>query len=345
MTLATGTPEATARFDRVLAWLDRQGFALERPVDIVALSGGRSNLTYELTDGDGKRFVLRRPPDGTLLPTAHDVSREWMFIRDLHGSPVPAPPPVAYCQDPSVLGAPFFIMGYVDGFVLAEASDAANMSPSARRAAGTEMIDVLVKLHSVDIGAISLPSLPSASGYISRQLRRWQGQWDNSQTPEVPGARELFDQLTSSTPPQRRTAIVHGDYRLGNILFDSAGHLQSVLDWELATIGDPMADVGWAVMWWDSPLDPVDLAPLSSLPGFPTSAELVKRYATQSGADVSELRFYIAFNMWRTLSIWAGSNARQPSETHLTNNRRFSVGRWDRPEAIVDEALTLLRQQ
>lgn len=345
MTLGTGTPEATAKLERVLAWLDRKGVGLERPVDIRALSGGRSNLTYEVTAADGQRFVIRRPPEGILLPTAHDIRREWTFIRDLHESPVPVPPPIAYCDDPSVLGAPFFIMGYIDGFVLTEASAAESMPPAARCKAGTGMIDVLVKLHSLACDTVSLPYPPGASGYISRQLRRWQGQWDNSRTPEVPGARELYDRLTIGTPPQHRNAIVHGDYRLGNILIDSAGHVQSVLDWELATIGDPMADVGWALMWWDSPIDPLEPAPLSSFPGFPTSADLVERYATQSGADVSELRFYIAFNLWRTLSIWAGSTARQPSANHVANTRRFSVGRWDGPEAIVDEALTLLGQR
>lgn len=326
----------------LVTWLEGQGVRLRQPVRMGVLNGGKSNLTYELIASDDQRIVLRRPPAGALPTTAHDISREWRFLAALSTSRVPVPHPLAYCPDVHLLGAPFFVMEFVEGVVVADVATARSISPTARYRAGVGMIDTLVELHSTDPRAIGLADIGPSDNYIARQLHRGHQRWQRSPACEVAGIEDLYHHLTGFAPAQRQSTIVHGDFRLGNIIVDSSGQVRAVLDWELATLGDPLADLGWTVMWWDSPTDAKDAVAASLLDGFPTAGALIDRYAAQREADLSDLPYYVAFNIWRTLCIWAGSLTRQHVSGLDDDSPQFRIGRWQSPSQMVEEALTLI---
>lgn len=297
----------------VTSWITSTIEDVRAPLRFVRIKGGHSNLTYEVTDAAERRLVLRRPPLGDLLPTAHDMTREWRFISATHPTPVPVPPPLGFCDDTEVTGAPFYVMAFVDGHVLHDATVAeANFDEATRATIGRSFIDVLADLHSVDPDEVGLSDIARKEGYIARQLKRWYSQWNASKTRDLPPLDEVHDTLSSDIPEQGPARIVHGDYRLGNCITSDGGPIAAVLDWEIATLGDPLADLGYLLSNWTEPGEgglAHRMSP-SSVPGFPPRAELLERYAERSGRDVSKVDYYIAFSYWKSACIVEGVYAR-----------------------------------
>jgi aminoglycoside phosphotransferase (APT) family kinase protein len=285
------------------------------PVAVERISGGHSNLTYRITDAAGRRWALRRPPTGMVLATAHDMSREWRFISALAGTPVPVPPPVAFCADPEVIGAQFYLMEFVDGDVLGdEASGHRLAAGESRRTAGLDAVDVLADLHAVDPDAVGLGDLRRPGGYLDRQLRRWHRQVHESSVPDlsaVDAAHARLVERAAALPPSD-VRIAHGDFRLGNLAVGPDGRVRAVFDWELAALGDPLADLGWLIASWGRPGDevPPTISGPSLVDGYAERDELVARYAQRSGRDVADLGFYVAFARWRSACIGAGVYSR-----------------------------------
>ncbi len=297
---------------RVTEWLVGNVAGAVAPFRFDIIAGGRSNLTFAVTDAVGAKFVLRRPPTGSVLATAHDMEREHRIISAVSHTDVPVPETLAVCRDETVNGSPFYVMSYVDGVVLDSSAKAEPMSPEVRRAAGEHLIDVLADLHAVDIDRVGLGDLARRDGYIERQVRRWSTQWEKSKTRELPVIDEVAQRLAAAIPTQVGVSIAHGDYRFGNLLVDpSSGRVAAVLDWELCTLGDPLADVGYVGVYWSDPgeeqlraNDPTGIA------GFPTYAELIERYAQRTGRDMTNIGYYRAFGAWRLAVISEGVSAR-----------------------------------
>ena len=299
--------------ERVTRWFSAQLARVEPPLKFELIAGGHSNLTYKVTDSAASEWVMRRPPLHHVLPTAHDMGREHTIISALWPTAVPVPATYGLCSDPEVNGAPFYVMGFVPGHILHDRTVAESaLTEWSRRAAGGSFIDVLADLHAVDVDAVGLGDLARKEGYIARQLKRWYSQWQQSKTRDLPIVDEVHDFLSSRIPEQGTASVVHGDYRLGNSICDSNGQMVAVLDWEICTLGDPLADVGYVMSTWPEPTD--EGAETSVLPslssGFPTRAELLERYATRSGRDLSLIDFYIAFSYWKSACIVEGVYAR-----------------------------------
>ncbi len=285
----------------------------EGPFEVELIAGGHSNLTYRVTGADGHPLVVRRPPLGHLLASAHDMGREHRVIAALAETPVPVAPARGYCDDPGVTGAPFYVMDFVDGHVIRDRAAAeAVLDERARRTAGASIVDTLAAIHAVDVTAVGLSDLGRHDGYIARQLRRWYGQWEQSKTRELPDVDRVHDTLAASTPEQGRAAIVHGDYRLDNTIMAEDGRVTAVLDWEICTLGDPMADVGLLMVYWTGPDDEASawMGSATTAPGFANRDELLTRYATVASRDVSGIDFYIAFAFWKLACILEGVYAR-----------------------------------
>jgi len=298
--------------ERVTAWLAEHVDGAAAPFAFTLIVGGRSNLTYTVTDANGVEYVLRRPPTGAVLATAHDMAREFKIISAVGLSSVPVPPALGLCTDDEVNGAPFYVMGFVDGVVLDSADKGAAMTPAARRSAGLHLIDVLADLHAVDVDEVGLGDLAKREGYVERQVKRWSTQWDRSKTRDLPAVDEVARRLAAKMPVQQGVSIAHGDYRFGNVLTDTTqGRINAVLDWELCTLGDPLADVGYVGVYWADP-GTVQARPNdpTGIEGFPTFAELLERYGARTGRDLSEIDYYIAFGSWRLAVISEGVYAR-----------------------------------
>ena len=298
--------------DRVTRWMVEAVEGAEAPFEFDVIAGGRSNLTFAVTGSDGGRFVLRRPPLGHVLATAHDMAREYRIIAAIGPTAVPVPPALGLCTDESVNGAPFYVMGYVDGVVLDGPEKAHLLPVDRRRAASEHLIDVLADLHALDVDEIGLGDLARRDGYVERQLKRWSTQWENSKTRELPAIDEVAQRLATAVPAQQEVAVAHGDYRFGNCLTDVGhGRIAAVLDWELCTLGDPLADVGYLGVYWT---DPGDEARRHNDPsgaeGFPTYADLIDRYTRRTGRDLSQIDYYVAFSSWRLAVISEGVYAR-----------------------------------
>ena len=298
--------------DRVTAWLVENIDGTTAPFEFSLIAGGRSNLTFTVTDANGTKYVLRRPPTGAVLATAHDMAREHRIISAVGNTAVPVPPALGLCVDEEVNGAPFYVMGYVDGVVLDGVERAEPMTIEHRRSAGFHLIDVLADLHDVDVDAVGLGDLAKRDGYVERQVRRWSTQWEKSKTRELPAIDEVAKRLAAQLPVQRGVAIAHGDYRFGNCLTDiENGRISAVLDWELCTLGDPLADVGYlGVYWADSGTQQLRSNDPTGIEGFPTYAELLERYAIRTGRDLSNIDYYVAFSSWRLAVISEGVYAR-----------------------------------
>jgi aminoglycoside phosphotransferase (APT) family kinase protein len=287
----------------------------EGPVGVERISGGHSNLTYRIIDARGGHWALRRPPTGMVLATAHDMSREWRFISALADTPVPVAPPVAYCTDPSVIGADFYLMGFVDGEVLGDGPSGERLAPGApRRTRGLDTIDVLVAMHDVDPDAVGLGDLRRSGGYLTRQLRRWHRQVHESAVPDLSVIDQVHELLTkrAAALPESDVRIAHGDFRPGNLAVGPDGKVRAVFDWELATLGDPLADLGWLIASWGRSGDTLEVTipGPSAVGGYPDGDELVARYAERSGRSVADLDFYLAFARWRSACISAGVYSR-----------------------------------
>jgi len=298
---------------KVSAWLDANIADVSGPYEFALIAGGRSNLTYRVQPTTGDAFVLRRPPLGHVLATAHDMSREHKLITAIGKTNVPVPRTLGLCTDVEVNDAPFYVMSYVEGVVLDDPAKAEVMSMEQRKAVCDHLIDVLADLHAVDVDAVGLGDLARRDGYIERQLKRWTTQWENSKTRELPVIEELSAILARRIPPQQGVSVAHGDYRLGNCLTDvSAARIVAVLDWELCTLGDPLADVGYLGIYWRDPGSPVvtGAADPSGIEGFSRYDELVDRYARRTGRDVSDIDYYRAFSAYRLAVIGEGVYAR-----------------------------------
>jgi aminoglycoside phosphotransferase (APT) family kinase protein len=298
--------------DKVSAWLVDNIDGARAPFSFDLIAGGRSNLTYRVTDAEGTRFVLRRPPLGHVLATAHDMAREFRIIAAVGSTKVPVPRALGLCTDESVNGANFYVMGFVDGVVLDSADKAAALPTDLRPAAAHHLIDVLAELHAVDVDAVGLGDLARRDGYIERQLKRWSTQWENSKTRDLPEIDEVVRRLSSHVPRQQGVVIAHGDFRFGNCLTDvSSGRIAAVLDWELCTLGDPLADLGYlGVYWSDGPSNALRANDPTPAGGFPPYRDLVERYANNTGRDVSGVDYYVAFSCWRLAVISEGVYAR-----------------------------------
>jgi aminoglycoside phosphotransferase (APT) family kinase protein len=279
------------------------------PFAVEMIAGGRSNITARLVDANGAPAVVRRPPLHGVLPTAHDMAREYRIIHALGPTPVLVPDALALCDDPAVIGAPFYVMAYVPGIVLNDTATAlSSLGEAARLATGASMIDTLVDLHAVDVDTIGLGDLSRRDELIRRQLKRWLSQFEASRTRELPAVLAVHEKLAARVPEQRESRIVHGDFRPGNMIVDGRGTVRAVLDWEICTLGDPLADVGYLAASWDEPADDiyVDRHNPTLAPGFTTRDELLARYAESSGRDLSDISYFIAFSRWRFACILEG---------------------------------------
>ncbi|HUF98783.1 MAG TPA: phosphotransferase family protein [Ilumatobacter sp.] len=280
------------------------------------LPGGHSNLTYLITDANGRELVIRRPPAGELLPKAHDMSREYRIIDALWPTQVPVPEPIAYRDDRALAPVHFYVMGKAEGRALYAGVEVAGwLDETGRRHAGECFIDTLAALHSLDPDDVGLGDFAKRDGYVERQIRTWYGSWTaSSPIANYDDARmhELHSLLTASLPEQGPGRIVHGDFGPHNALFDEAGDIQAVLDWELATLGDPFADFAYSINAWVEPGDVgvYGADPPTALPGFPSRSDLIERYAAATAADMSLLGYYRSFNYFKTAGILLGVYAR-----------------------------------
>jgi aminoglycoside phosphotransferase (APT) family kinase protein len=272
------------------------------------IAGGRSNLTYEVSDGS-KSWVVRRPPLGHVLATAHDMEREYRVITALRDTGVPVPLSYALCKDPGVLGAPFYVMSKVDGIPYRTADQLAPLGPVRARAIAEQMIDTLARLHAVRPAEVGLADFGRPEGFLARQVRRWKKQLDASHSRPLAGIDELYAQLAADPPDGSPPAIVHGDYRLDNVLVGADDKVAAVVDWEMATLGDPLTDVGLLVVY--QRMDRLAEGPMASdAPGYPSVPEVLDRYAADSGRDLSDLGFYIALASFKAAVILEGIHFR-----------------------------------
>ena len=313
----TGTitdPKAPDGIDSeaVTTWFSEHVPAARPPLGFSLIEAGHSNMTFVVGDARERRWVLRRPPLHTVLATAHDMGREHRAIAALHPEGFPVPRPLGLCSDPGVNGAPFYVMDYVEGFVLRDAEESGAVPAATRRALSRSLIDVLAQLHSFDPDAVGLSDHGRREGYVARQLRRWLRQVTDTDSVDRPEIRAVHDHLAARVPEQGTTGIVHGDYRLDNCIVGGDGKVRAVLDWELCTLGDVLADVAILLTYWSEPGDDsqaLDNAPTAT-EGFYTRAELLEAYAAASGRSLDRIDFYLAWGAWRLACILVGVEAR-----------------------------------
>jgi aminoglycoside phosphotransferase (APT) family kinase protein len=302
--------------DKVGTWFTDNIAGIKPPLRFELIAGGRSNLTYRVTDSTGQHFALRRPPRSHVLPTAHDMAREYRVISALGPTVVPVPITFGLCEDEAVNGRPFYVMEFVEGHIVRDAETAErDLDLGARRRAGESIADTLAALHAVDVDSVGLGDFAKREGYIERQLRRWYEQFRNSPVDGVDTTTTIsaiHDRLAEDIPPQLGTAIVHGDYRLDNTVLGPDGAVRAVLDWEICTLGDPLADLGLLMVYWTEAGDEAAILGVTptTVPGFPRRAEIRERYQAASGRDLGRLDFYVAFGYWKLACILQGVYAR-----------------------------------
>lgn len=332
---------------RVAEWLEAHIDGARAPFRYELIAGGHSNLTFGVFDSADNHYVLRRPPLSHALASAHDMAREHRIISALQHSAVPVAPALGLCIDESVNGAPFYVMRFVDGHIVREEDTALRvLTPEARRHAGVSLIDTMAKIHAVKPFDVGLGDLGRHEGYIERQLKRWYGQWHASKTRELPAIDDVHDALRTKIPEQGPATIVHGDYRLDNCLVDDAGNVTAVLDWELCTLGDPLADLGLLMVYWTGPDDPVAAKAFvaTQAPGFMNRDELARRYAEVSGRDISLLDFYVSFAFWKLACILEGVYARyQAGAMGATDQEALYLFKEQVEMAAAQAARTLSR--
>jgi aminoglycoside phosphotransferase (APT) family kinase protein len=303
---------------RLHAWMTSAGVAdLGELRGVQLIAGGRSNLTYRL-DLDGGQLVLRRPPLGHVLPTAHDMSREYRVLTALQGTAVPVPTPIAICQDADVVGAPFYLMKFVDGLVLRTGADGSLLTPDQAGQLSELLAQMMATIHAVNIQEAGLTGFGKPDGYMARQLARWQKQWDLSVQREMPGYDELVNRLAAGMPASAEGTLVHGDFRLDNTLvrLGDRASIAAVVDWEMSTLGDPLADLGLTLSYWadsDDDRSWLDInvgAGITAQPGFFSRGEFAARYAELTGRDVSGIGYYMAFGYFKLAVVLEGINAR-----------------------------------
>lgn len=302
--------------DALADWLPAHVDGLRPPFTWSLVAAGGSNLTYRVGDATGRAVALRRPPVTAVLATAHDMDREWRILDALHRhSTVPVPAPLAHCTDPDVTGAPFYVMAFVEGRILRTPADSADFTAAQYVAATESLVDVQATMHGLDVDAAGLGDLArTRTGYVERQLKRWMTQVEAGRVRDLPVLDEVHAALAASVPPASGPpGLVHGDYRFDNTVLGDDRRLVAVLDWELATLGDPVADFAWSCCYWNDPGDPVPFLEASPTldPGFPRRAEVVEQYAEQSGRDLSAFPWLHAFSYWKMGCIVEGVYARR----------------------------------
>lgn len=329
--------------EQVTTWFADNVPEVALPLTFGLISGGKSNLTYQVNDATGNAYILRRPPLGQVLESAHDMNREHRIIAALHNTGVPVAKTYGFCRDKDVNDADFFVMECVEGTVLHDADAASTMTADERRSFGKDVADVLVKLHLIEPNNVGLGDLARREGFIDRQLKRWTGQWEATKTHEEPEMDELLILLHENKPEQVGSAIVHGDYRPGNFMHKD-GQVAAIFDWELCTLGDPLADVGYLLNSWQQPEDIEELTGASGptgLGGFPSRQEMTNWYAQGTGRDLSRINYYRAVSHWRLACIAQGvykrfrDGAMGDQEMDLDDYR-------SRIEYMANEALALL---
>lgn len=320
------------------------GGTVAGPLSFHQIAGGRSNLTFHVTDTAGSAWALRRPPTGNVLASAHDMGREHRVMSALAPTSVPVPAMVGMCTDEEVNGAPFYVMDWVDGTVVRHSAIAEDFDLGTRRAMGISVVENLARIHQVDIDEVGLGDFAKRDGYIARQLRRWKGQVDAVESPTDPLIDRAYDELSSRIPEQRSTRLVHGDYRLDNTIVDDAGNVVAVLDWELTTLGDPLADLGAMLTYWTRPGD--EVVALSDPPtlagGFLERDEVVSVYEEAMGGNVGDVAYYHAFATWRLACILDGVVDRYRAGA-MGDDGGFDVESWaDQVTTLAGTALDLV---
>jgi aminoglycoside phosphotransferase (APT) family kinase protein len=342
-------PQPTARgidAPRVTVWIEGHVAGSRPPFRFELIPAGHSNMTFTVTDSRGERYVLRRPPLGAVLATAHDMGREWKIISALGPTRVPVPPALGLCTDETVNGAPFYIMGFVDGCVLVETADSERFfSFAERRRISESLIQVLADLHSVDPDQVGLGDLGKKEAYLARQSKRWRKQWESSKTRELEAMETVALALERHMPEQVGATIVHGDFRLGNCITARDASIAAVLDWELCTLGDSMADVGYILNDWvepgEAPFGSLTRPGPSAAPGFLSRAEMLAAYERLSGRTVRNVDYYRAFQYWRLAAIAEGVLARFLKG--VMGKEADTDGMRKRVESLAEGALRIVR--
>jgi aminoglycoside phosphotransferase (APT) family kinase protein len=293
-------------------WLVGHLAELRPPLRFTRVGEGQSNLTFRLDDAAGQTMVLRRPPLGEILASAHDMAREHRILAGLSAAGARVPEPLAFCDDPAVTGAPFYVMEHVDGAILTKVAAAEGLAPEARWNAGRSLVETLVEIQAVDLDAAGVGDFKRPESLASRQLRRWTRQWHASKTDELPVVDEVAELLADRMPDERESVLVHGDYRLDNAVLSDRGDVKAVLDWELCTVGDPLADVGLMLAYWTElgaaagRTAALFREPVTKVAGFPAPEELAAEYARASGRSLDALPFWVAFAYWKVAVIVEG---------------------------------------
>lgn len=329
--------------NRVSSWFSEHVSEVELPLAFALIAGGHSNLSYRVDDAAGHSFVLRRPPLSFLMPSAHDVLRESRVMAALRDTAVPVPAVRGECRDEDVTGAVFFVMDYVEGAVLRRVEEVERtLAEPERRRLGLRLVETLADLHAVDQDAVGLGDLGRGSGYLQRQLRRWRSQWDEWKTRDVDAVDRVEESLKQHLPPQGAVTIVHGDFRLDNTIVDPDGRVAAVLDWELCTLGDPLADVGVMLAYWVDPGAEAipHLSAATTLPGFPRRRELIERYAELSARDLSTVDGYLSFAYWKIAIVLEGVYSRYRAGALGEHHDDFDDIR-DAVDRLAEEAATL----
>ena len=304
------------KVDAVEAWIASNIPSLCPPFEWTRLEGGHSNLTYKLEDGDGNEAVIRRPPQGQLLPKAHDMGREWSLISALGPTAVPVPEALGFCESHDITGAWFYVMGCINGRPLYNNEETEEWIPEEKRITlANSFVDVLADLHSLDPDEIGLSDLGKRDSYVGRQLKTWYRSWTSSiEGADFDDARahELQQFFLDNLPVQEKARVVHGDYGLHNCLTGPDCTIAAVVDWEISTLGDPLADLAYALNFFPDPSDTIPISPeaATAVPGFPTRTEMAARYGSRTKRDLSNLDYYTAFNRWKSACIVHGLYAR-----------------------------------
>ncbi len=325
-------------------WIAGLGLPVEGPLTFERIGIGQSNLTYRVSDSAGHHWVLRRPPVGTLLASAHDVAREARILAALGDTDVPTPRVYGLTRDGE--GTPLLLMEYIDGVVVDRMSVGESLSPQRRRQIGLSMPKTLARIHAVDIAAVGLEDLASHKPYAQRQLKRWAGQWEKSKTRELPALDELTRRLTAAVPQQQELTLVHGDFHLRNVITDPGnGQVIAVLDWELSTLGDPLADMGSLLAYWPEAGEEQTAGDfiISTLEGFPDRAELAGVYLELTGRDAGTLQYWHALGLWKVAIIAEGIVRRVLDNPANKAAAGTPITAWidalvDRAYGVVDEA-------
>lgn len=335
--------------DRVGPWLAARGLVEDGRVDAMRLAGGLSNVTYLVSQGE-RHLVVRRPPLGHVMPTAHDMGREFAVLSGVTRGGFPAPRPLAYCDDDSVIGARFLVMEYVEGRVISSDEAASGLSAEDAGALSAELVDVLASLHSIDADAVGLGDLGRPEGFLDRQVSRWAKQWELSKTRELPAIDELLawlDARVSTLPAHLPWSIVHGDYRLDNAIVDATEpRIRAVLDWEMATLGDPLMDLATMLVYWSRPGDELRhrirfAAFVTDREGFWERNQLVDRYAECSGLDVGHLDVCVVLSGLKLAVIMESIRKRTLAGQQLGADTSLADGMAMATDALAEMGLAV----